>query len=349
MHLLGLANGSLGGNSEFLLKAALSAAVEKDPSITVSWLHVPSVIVPPNPKPLTGGVDVSLGQVASMQAGSNENSLGIPDDRAAVLEAILEADAIIVSTPTWSHQPPGILKAVFDRIMGPYTDSALAKMVIDGKAVNDPMFAQTPAPDARILKPRVAGFMAVAGSTLPDQITQSLTSLHCLLYPLHVKVVDQHVFAGFGNPGSVLVSEKNNAILRAEKLGEHVASQMGKEFDDAVFLGHHAEGACPQCHLIKFELLPENGVNQIGCIGCGGLGQLVVRDNGVIMPEWEDDSEASCITMKGKVKHVHDIFEGGKAELARMHEMAEELEAKQAKWKEVKFPSVQLPSYSEES
>lgn len=348
MHLLGLANGSLGGNSEFLLKAALTAAVEKDPSITVSWLHVPSVIVPPNPKPLTGGVDVSLGQVASMQAGSNENSLNIPDDRAAVLEAILEADAIIISTPTWSHQPPGILKAVFDRIMGPYTDSALAKMVIDSKAANDPMFAQTPTPDARILKPRVAGFMAVAGSTLPDQITQSLTSLHCLLYPLHVKVVDQHVFAGFGNPGSVLVSDQNGAILRAEKLGEHVASQMGKDFDDAVFLGHHAEGACPQCHLIKFELLPKNGVNEIGCIGCGGLGQLVVRDNGVIMPKWEEDSEASCITMKGKVKHVQDIFEGGKAELARLHEMAEELEAKQAKWKEVKFPSVKLPSCGEE-
>jgi len=43
MHILGLVNGSIGGNSEILLKATLLSTKHANPSITTSWIHVPSV------------------------------------------------------------------------------------------------------------------------------------------------------------------------------------------------------------------------------------------------------------------------------------------------------------------
>lgn len=46
MHILGLCNGSINGNSEILLKAALKVDTAIDSSLTVSWIHVPSVVLP---------------------------------------------------------------------------------------------------------------------------------------------------------------------------------------------------------------------------------------------------------------------------------------------------------------
>jgi hypothetical protein len=65
-----------------------------------------------------------------------------------------------------------MLKGLIDHIMGPYTDADFARKMIHeqkeaGPAIND-----------RILKPRVVGFMAIAGSTTPDQVTLALPTLH---------------------------------------------------------------------------------------------------------------------------------------------------------------------------
>ncbi|KAL1792920.1 hypothetical protein ACET3X_009427 [Alternaria dauci] len=142
MHILGLANGTPSGNSEILLKAALTAATESDSTTTTSWIHVPSISIPTNPAPLDSPVGFDL---ASKPTTASNNA---PDDRAVVREAILNADAILVSTPTYSHQPLATLKLLMDRIGGPALD------VTFGKTFN----AQNL--DARLLKPRVLGFIA---------------------------------------------------------------------------------------------------------------------------------------------------------------------------------------------
>jgi len=75
-----------------------------------------------------------------------------------------------------SHQPAGALKAFLDTLLGPYTDVAFAQRVLEGRKNGDAMFANMNV-DMRILKPRVAGFMAVGGSTTPDQFTMALPTL----------------------------------------------------------------------------------------------------------------------------------------------------------------------------
>tara|TARA_R110002003_G_scaffold198_25_gene15620 strand:- start:28127 stop:29140 length:1014 start_codon:yes stop_codon:yes gene_type:complete len=309
MHILGLCNGSIGGNSETLLKAALTSASSTNPSITTSWLHVPSIIFPRNAGPLKNAPDISAGTNASNNHNGTDTT-GERDDRPKVLNAILDADALIFSTAVYSHQPAGALKALLDNVLGPYTDAAFATRILT--ADKDSRYAGM-SMDARILKPRVAAFLAVGGSTTPDQFTMVLPTLHLFCYSLHVKIVDQVVFMGYANPGAVLKSAGDEVMRRAEEVGTNVASQIGRAFDDAAYLGPEPEGACPACHLAKFDFFGGDG-NGIGCVACGNTGRLEVDGKGKVGPVWDVDSEYCCVSMKGKQKHVDDIFKKGSAE-----------------------------------
>lgn len=340
MHILGIANGSLNGNSEILLKAALKAATNSDPSITTSWIHAPSARIPVDPKPLANSQDVSLGTNPVMQSAPADSSLENLDDRAAVLNAMLDADGIIFSTPIYSHQPAGFLKALTDRILGPFTDASLARKIIEGAKNGDPRFVGKQV-DERLLKPRVVGFMAVGGSTHSDHITMALPTLHSFAYPMHMKVVDQVVFQGYAAPGSVLVNPPETTA-RAAQLGERVASQLGKEFDEAEYLGPEPDGACPFCHLAKIDLFCTKD-NTIGCITCGAEGRLVVSEDGVIRPQWNEKSEISCITMAGKTRHVEDLFVTTQQEAQKMQADLE-LQRQRDYWRSIDIPLAPLPS-----
>jgi multimeric flavodoxin WrbA len=341
MHILGLCNGQLKGNSEILLKVALTEATKLDPSITSSWIHVPSLSIPRNPAPLKGAMDVSLGTNKGQMSGLEVNGALEIDDRRATLNAILGADAIIVSSATYSHQPPGFLKVLMDRIGGPFLDAGFVRQALEKKAKGDPQFTNF-SHDERLLKPRVLGFMMTAGSTTPDQISQALPSLHLYFYCMHAKVVDQFIGRNCMDAGSVLL--KPEIVDRAKLLARNVVSQLGKPFDSAQYLGAEEEGACPYCHLSALELL-HDGRNGVGCVTCGARGKLVAKSDGRILPEWEEDSIWSCITLKAKLKHVDDIKAWGTRERGRMASIQDE----KRKWLEVEIPKVPLPSQRRDS
>lgn len=337
MHILGIANGTLGGNSEILLKAALTAI--NDSSVTTSWIHAPSVSIPCNPKPLDGVQDVSDGANASMFAGQN-SSTHVPDDRRAVLNAILDADGIIISTPVYSHTPAGFLKAVIDRILGPFTDVVFATKALEAKNEGNPRYKDF-TPDARLFKPRVVGFLAVGGSTTPDQFALALPSLHLMVYSLHAKVVDQAVIMGCGAPGLAAIKDGGQVLERAKRLGRNVASQLGRKFDDALFLGDEPKGACPYCHLLKIEIL-DLRTGEICCNTCGALGKLVT-ESGVLKPVWDQDCKLSSLTWAGKLTHVNDLKINGAKEVAEMKADAD-FEVEKQRWKDLDIPLVRLPS-----
>jgi hypothetical protein len=90
MHILGLCNGAIRGNSEILLKAALKAAVASDPTITVSWIHVPSIALPRNPKP------------SSPIQGSSLAGMTMLLDRPEVVSRTTDGQ---LSTPSWTRMP----------------------------------------------------------------------------------------------------------------------------------------------------------------------------------------------------------------------------------------------------
>jgi multimeric flavodoxin WrbA len=339
MHILGLCNGSIKGNSEILLKAALKAAVDQDPSTTVSWMHVPSVALPRHHKPLK--VDTTIIPDRN-DAGKQKQNATEPDDREAAFNAIMDADALIIATPVYSHQPPGTLKALADAILGPYADVSDAHRIKALQESGNPE-AQNAQIDPRELKPRVAGFIAVAGSgpAFPEQWTMALPTMHSVIYPLHARVIDQIVLPGFANAGSVLL-DPENAIARAETLARRVASQMGRPFEETNYLGSEELGSCPYCHQLKLEFRQGN---HVVCIVCGANGVLMTGQNGDIRPIWEEDSSVSCITLKGKWKHLDDIRGKLDGERAKFPLIARELD----RWNALNFPHVDLPSLREKA
>lgn len=338
MHILGLANGSIGGNSTIQLKAALQSAKQSTPGTTTSWIHVPSLSYPPNAGPLSHAQDVSMGA----NAGNNDHGTGsstdnIIDDRKILYESIMDADAIIFSTAVYSHQPAGAMKAVLDKVLGPYTDPAFTSRIVEGKKNGDAKFANMSI-DERILKPRVCGFLAVGGSTTPDQFTMALPTLHLFAYSLHAKVVDQEVVMGCANPGAVLGAKEGAVMQRAEELGRRVASQMGKSFDEAEYLGPQFEGACPHCHLAKYDFFGGEDM-KMGCVVCGNTGRLVVEE-GKVRVQWDEDSDYCCITWRGKQKHIDDIFKNGSAEWKGLQGSKEKLQ----EWRDLDVGRVTLLS-----
>jgi multimeric flavodoxin WrbA len=315
MHTLGLANGTPSGNSEILLKAALTAATKSDSTITTSWTHAPSISIPTNPARLDSPVGFDLA-----------SKLNAPDDRAAVREAILNADAIIVSTPTYSHQPLGTWKLFMDRIGGPSLDVTFGQTFKPG------------ALDPRLSKPRVSASIAVGRSSTPDQFTMVLPTLHLLFYALHAKAVDQFIGQHLGSSGAVCLHD--DRIARAKRMVQSLASGLGKSYDEATYLSDEDAGAYPHCHHSKIELLPEHGKNAIGCTTCGTRGKLAVGQDGHGLSVWEEESKWSCLTRAGKLQHWYDIVSWAKRDEPRKPD----IKNGQEEWEKVVVSQVTLPS-----
>jgi multimeric flavodoxin WrbA len=338
MHILGLSNGSIEGNSEILLKASLQAAQSANPSLTTSFIHVPSVSIPRNAPPVNDGSNFVSG-LMNTKYGEKQ---AVPDDRAAVLDAILGADALIFATPVYSHQPAGTLKAMTDSILGPYVDAAFARIIAKGHEEKNPKFMDMTL-DKRLLKPKIAAFIVVCGSdpSAPDQWTMGLPTMHMFAYPLHAKIVDQFIAPGCAQAGAVVLDDKAY-IKRAQRLGENVASQIGKEFDEARYLGEEEEDACPYCHLLKLEFINGTKSNDVRCVVCGAEGKLEVRADRSIQLDWAPNSAVSSLTMEGKVVHLNDIFSA--TAKTKLEMQAQEVQSRLEYWKNVRLDRVVLPS-----
>jgi hypothetical protein len=122
------------------------------------------------------------------------------------------------------------LKLLVDRLLGPNADRAIVEQILRMRASGQrPAFAFRA--DERVLRPRVAGFIAVGGALTPQWKTLALPTMHLLTFSMQIAVADQFVIAGAGTPKSVVLDTE--ALSRAAKLGVNVASQMGRTFDFA--------------------------------------------------------------------------------------------------------------------
>jgi multimeric flavodoxin WrbA len=334
MHILGLANGTVGGNSEILLKAALTAAQEADPSTTISWIHVPSVVIPTKSK----ARDLMDPLNANKEVTDIHNSKSSIDDRSHIINAIMDADALLFATPVYSHLPAGALKVLFDRIGSMSTSFPFVHRVVEAERMGQNTYDGMHI-DRRVLKTRVAAFIVVAGSVFSDQMTMALPTMHQFVFPFHAKVVDQHIFKGYGLPGTVLLDQA--AIERAKSLGKNLASQMGKSFDDARYLGGTERNSCPYCHLGKIELIEETETG-VSCITCAARGTMRVGNDGQIDLVWEVPSTNSFHTINGLLKHGEESLTAPLEEIANIHLVEDKVKF----WAGIEMPKAKLASHS---
>jgi multimeric flavodoxin WrbA len=268
MRVIGLNAGSAAGNTEVALVAALRAAQEA--GAEVEMIRLDDVRLPMGPDPRE------------------------PDDAWWFWEKLMEADGLVVSSPIFSRVIPARLKLLMDRLLGPNADYAIVEKLIAMRADG-----QEPAVpfrlDERVLKPRVAGFIAVGGALTPQWKTLALPTMHILTFSMQTAVVDQFVVSGAGTPRSIVLDD--DALQRAAQLGAHVASQLGRSFDEAEYLGDR--GLCPLCHLDVIELHGRD----VSCATCGAEGRLA--DNFSV--DWTS-LDVSVISLAEKRDHYDEIL-----------------------------------------
>jgi hypothetical protein len=187
------------------------------------------------------------------------------------------------------------LKLLVDRLLGPNADAAIIEHLVGMRAAGvEPVVPFRV--DERVLKPRVAGFLAVGGSLTPQWKSLVLPLMHTTTLSMHIAVVDQIAFGGAGTPRSILLDDA--AIERSARLGANVAGQLGRSFDEAQYLGE--PGLCPMCHLNVVVL---DGTS-VECATCGARGEL--RSD--LAVRWTDLA-SSVLSMAEKRAHAKEIQE----------------------------------------
>ena len=186
------------------------------------------------------------------------------------------------------------LKLLADRLLGPNADAAIIEeLVAIKRSGGDPVVPFRV--DERVLKPRVAGFIAVGGSLTSQWKTLALPILHTTTFSMHMAVVDQVQFEGAGTPRSIVLDPA--AIERAALLGRNVAAQLGRSFEEAEYRGDEP-GLCPMCHL---DVVVLRGLD-VECATCGARGELSADAT----VRWTDLTK-SIVSMDEKRDHFFEI------------------------------------------
>src|SRR3954452_4234921 len=256
--LLGLGCGQPDGSAEILLKAALMAAEEHG--------------------------SVELVRLEDVR---------IPDDADWFWEKLVACDGLVVSAPIISRTVPGRLKPLAALLLGPNADVAIVRELLKPGAPPMPFGV-----DERVLKPRVAGFIAVGGSLTSQWKTLALPVLHTLTFSMQTAVVDQVQFEGAGTPRSIVLDDA--ALARAGRLGRNVAQQAGRRFEDAEDRGE--PGLCPLWHL---DVVVLRG-REVECATCGARGTLDADGNVAFDAH---GLRHSVISMDEKREHFFEIQE----------------------------------------
>ena len=187
--LLGLSAGNRGGSVEIVLTEALQAA-------------------------RSAGAEVELVRLDDLDLESPPGQ--VPDDAWWFWERLMEADGLVAAAPIISRTIPGRLKVLIDLLLGPNADRAIVERLLAARASG-----QEPAVpfrlDERVLRPRVAGLIAVGGSLTPQWKGLALPAMHILTFSMHTAVVDQLVVHGAGTPQSVVLDDA--ALARSAQLG----------------------------------------------------------------------------------------------------------------------------------
>jgi multimeric flavodoxin WrbA len=269
--VLGLSAGARGGSAEIALKQALAGAVD-------------------------AGADVELVRLDDLvlTVGPGAGT----DDAQWFWDRLMESDALIVSTPIYSRTVPGKLRLLGDKISGPQADVVFTSELLRLRSEGAPISVDFSI-DERVLRPRVAGFIAVGGSVPPRWKTLALPLMHTLTASAQIAVVDQVEFAQAGSPSSIVLQPA--ALERARVLGRTVGEQAGRTWEDAEYVGD--PGACPLCHLSVIVLRADG----IECATCGAVGTLELID-GVPAPCFSQSGLAqSVLTIAEKLDHFHEV------------------------------------------
>jgi len=260
--VLGLGCGQPHGSAEILLKAALRAAQGEGAAVEL----------------------VRLDELRLPSGGAEDTE---PDDAWWLWDRLAECDGLIVSTPIMSRTVTARLKLLGDRLLGPNADAA----IIEGLLALRNQGQEPAVPfriDGRVLKPRVAGFLAVGGSLTPQWKTLTLPMMHATTFSMHIAVVDQVQFGGAGFAG--------------QGLGIYQAMEDSPIFSDSTGIIRHQQG------FLGVASLTFGGTKIGGGVGETQLKKTVGEGTGPLTSQTTEFPAKQLGISIGVYQHIADTF-----------------------------------------
>lgn len=287
MKVLGLSFGRKGENCDILVKEALLGA--KSIGAEISFISTAGKTI----QPCNGCFACIFLREKTGRAGCV-----IKDDMAAIDNAILDADAVIISAPVYSCGPNGKMKCLIDR-MGLSHDIAFAtginkRRIAEGKSGEELL-------DPRLLKDRFMGLISVGGATDEGWTSMGLPNMHLIAFSMQMPVIDHYNVYDMNITVNPVLNEK--LMERIHLLGQNVASAIGAPKEEAEWKGDR-QGICPACHN---DLLTIKEGTNIECPICGMRGNLSIVD-GMIKADFpESEFEHSRMRFGGVHEHYVEL------------------------------------------
>ncbi|MGE1061253.1 flavodoxin family protein [Megasphaera paucivorans] len=278
--IMGITAGRKNSNSEILLKEALLQCQKQGAEIRLVNLrdyHIEDCI---------GCTTCTKG----MSQGKNVGCvLDAKDDKKKIMQAMLAADGVIFSAPTYDL----IVCATFLR----FAQRSLSY---------ETSFLETIG--AIPHKDRVAALIAVGGSTR-SWMSMSLESMQAAMFTTDMKVIDMYLATRIPAPAQCLLHD--DMIARAGLVGSHIIKAVRTSAKSRTWLGDKDMGWCPNCHsnaLVLGEPQWDGLHFPVECQVCGAGGTLEQMENGKWKFVIQDNGlSRDRTTVSGRAKHLEEI------------------------------------------
>lgn len=312
--IMGVCGGRKNGNSEILLKEALSVCQEMGAEVTFVNLHDYDI------KDCTGCTHCTQGM---FMKGENVGCvLKEQDDKDKLMQALFECDGFIFGAPTYDLQVSANFTRFMQRSLA-YETAFLEKI------------------GAIETKHRVAGLIASGGSTRA-WMSMSLETMQAAMFTCDFNVIDMLLATRVPAMGHVLT--RPDLLERARKMGQNIMNSLAKAPEERGWEGDPDMGWCPNCHsnaLVLGEKQWDGLHFNVECQVCGCGGNLEQDGDGkwkfVIDPEIGYSRDRT--TVEGRGHHLDEIgaTEGG---FYRNPENMEVVKANMGKYVQMKFKTV---------
>ena len=279
--VLGITAGRKDSNSEILLKEALLACRDQGAEVKMINLRDYNIIE------CTGCTACTHGMSSGKNVGCTLSKM---DDKEAIMEVMLNVDAIIASAPTYDLMPTATFSKFMHRNLA--YESAFLEHI-----------------GAIEHKDRVAGLIAVGGSTCSWQ-SMALESMQATCFTNDFKVIDMYLATRVPAAKQCLLDDE--MIKRAYKIGQNIMKSLNTPVKERKWLGEEDMGWCPNCHsnaLVLGEVQWDGLHFPVECQVCGAGGNLEKSETG----KWkfviqEDGLCRDRTTVEGREEHLKEIM-----------------------------------------
>ncbi|MEN8905685.1 MAG: flavodoxin family protein [Clostridiales bacterium] len=313
MKILGVTAGRKNSNSEILLKEALLECQSQGAEVKMINLKDYNII------DCTGCTACAMGMTQGKNVGC---VLDDKDDKKALMEVMLDQDAVIFSVPTYDLMPSATFLKFMHRNLS--YESAFLESI-----------------GAIEHKDRVGALIAVGGSTRSWQ-SMALECIQATCFTNDFKIVDMFLATRVGVAKQCLLHD--DMIKRANEIGKNIMTAIKTKPQERKWLGDENMGWCPNCHsnaLILGEKHWDGLHFPIECQVCGAGGDLEKTEEG----KWkfviaENGLCRDRTTVEGREHHLVEIDSTSKVFFESQN--LETIKSNSKKYEKLNFPGIDV-------